>query len=412
MGIYISLGKIDRKYIFINLLIISLEVIRFSIGTIYNFIFDNTKFMSLIPFFLGFIFCFFLELIKNRNDSYKRFNYKTNKFSLKVILILVTSLLLLIFELIDSFLRTITQEDSERLLKNNNLFIFIFITFIISISLFKYNYYKHQYISIVIIILLSITKYLIKINSWKSPNQDDASIRDILIVCSTHIIELTCLSLYMIYLKILIENFYFSIYKVTYIIGIINGIIAFITYLLISHITIEKNDFFGTVEYKGKYYIDNIYYFGENFNFFQIISYCFYHILSSFKYVSINIIIEKYPLIYIFLPFQLLIIITNITELFKYSDRNNLATYLLIFIFILEFFFICVYLEIIELNFCGLSENIKRNIEKRALKDSNQQPFNLKNNIFEINNQYIVNCNDAEEEKKNKSLELKKIKEK
>ena len=411
MGKYISLGKIDRKYIFINLFIFSLESIRVIIEVINNFRFENNKFMNLIPFFLGFIFCFFLELIKNRKNTYKRINDKTIKSNLKVILIIVTSLLFLIFELIDSFLRARIKEDSKRLFKNNNLFIFIFITFIISKSLFKYSYYKHQHISIVIIILLSIIKFLIKLNPIISQNQDVPFI-NILIIFSMHIIELTCLSLYMIYLKILIENFYFSIYKVTYIIGIINGILSLITYVLISHITIEKNDFFGTVEYKGKYYIDNIYYFGKNFNFFQIISFFIYHILCSFKYVSINIIIEKYPLLYIFLPFQLIIFVTNFVEFFKYSNQHNFASYLLIFIFIFEFFFICIYLEIIELNFCGLSENIKRNIEKRALRDSNQQPFNTLNNIFEINNQYIVNCNDAEEEKNNKSLELKKIKEK
>ena len=93
----------------------------------------------------------------------------------------------------------------------------------------------------------------------------------------------------------------------------------------------------------------------------------------------------------------------------KFLNIGILSKILLIFIFICEFFFICIYLEIIELNFCGLSDNIKRNIEKRALKDSDERLNDSLNNIFEINNQYIVKCNEAEEKKEYNSLELKKF---
>ena len=59
----------------------------------------------------------------------------------------------------------------------------------------------------------------------------------------------------------------------------------------------------------------------------------------------------------------------------------------------------CIYLEIIELRFCGLNRNLKRNISIRAIsenfilmedkQDSKDDPKN---------NNYIVNGNDNESE--------------
>ena len=408
MGKYISLGKLDKKYIYINLILFFVTIIKAIIGEIFKNIFDNNIFMCLIPSFLGFIFCFILEIIRNRNNSYKINNYKIKKRNNKVILIIATALLILIYELLDSFLRSSVQEKLRKL-KSSNFFIFILITYIISISLFKNNYYKHQYISITIIIILSFIKFFIK----SFPNNDiykkHYTTVDFIIFYLMQIIEFTCLSLFMIYCKILIEKYYISTYKLTYIIGIINEIIAIIAYLLISYISIDKNQWFEAVKFEGKYYIDNIFFFFKNFNFFQIIFYFIYHILYSFEFVAINIIIEKYPINYIFLPFELLVISSILTEIFLYLDLPIFSKCILIFISICEFFFICIYLEIIELNFCGLSDNIKRNIEKRALKDSDERLNDSLNNIFEINNQYIVKCNEAEEEKEYNSLELKKF---
>ena len=44
---------------------------------------------------------------------------------------------------------------------------------------------------------------------------------------------------------------------------------------------------------------------------------------------------------------------------------------------------ISIFLEIIELNFCGLNENLKRNIEKRALIESSSIKENEKDEFEE-----------------------------
>ena len=60
-----------------------------------------------------------------------------------------------------------------------------------------------------------------------------------------------------------------------------------------------------------------------------------------------------------------------------------------------EFIAFCIYLEIIELRFCGLNKNIRKNIILRGENDS----LNI-DNIYEDDN------NSDEEEEKNNEIEL------
>ena len=48
------------------------------------------------------------------------------------------------------------------------------------------------------------------------------------------------------------------------------------------------------------------------------------------------------------------------------SNLSNLEFYIFIF---LEIFIILIYLEIIELNFCGFEKNLKKNIDSRAINE-------------------------------------------
>ena len=74
---------------------------------------------------------------------------------------------------------------------------------------------------------------------------------------------------------------------------------------------------------------------------------------------------------------------------------------------IFEIFITLVFLEIIELKFCGLNTNIAKNIKKRALEDFNDSLL-TKKKIYEIDNDYFINYDDIEEEnnEKNDKIEL------
>ena len=69
------------------------------------------------------------------------------------------------------------------------------------------------------------------------------------------------------------------------------------------------------------------------------------------------------------MPFQLNDFFRNL----EIYTSNNIILFLMIIIGALELFVTLVFLEIIELNFCGLNKNIKKNIQIRALEDSYEQ---------------------------------------
>ena len=50
--------------------------------------------------------------------------------------------------------------------------------------------------------------------------------------------------------------------------------------------------------------------------------------------------------------------------------EKDINIYLLILFFCIEFIMILIFLEIIEINFCELNKNLKRNIESRGIIDS------------------------------------------
>ena len=74
-----------------------------------------------------------------------------------------------------------------------------------------------------------------------------------------------------------------------------------------------------------------------------------------------------------FSPFHILLIsiIREFIIFFVFFDTNKLGAsiYVCIGIFV-SIFLILVFIEIIELNFCGLSKMTKKNIELRARQDS------------------------------------------
>ena len=74
---------------------------------------------------------------------------------------------------------------------------------------------------------------------------------------------------------------------------------------------------------------------------------------------------------------------------------------MLLFFCILEFFITFVFLELIQLNFCGLNKDIKLNIEKRALLETyetDSQKEN-RNSVVYNDNDYIKKYGELKEQK-------------
>ena len=105
-----------------------------------------------------------------------------------------------------------------------------------------------------------------------------------------------------------------------------------------------------------------------------------------------NKIIYDYSIFHIFVPILIEYFIENIINKIGPFDKIFLISS-----FLIELIMILVFVEIIEINYCGLNKNLKRNIESRGIIDSSitigdnddDEIFiernNKNNKIYEIN---------------------------
>ena len=194
-------------------------------------------------------------------------------------------------------------------------------------------------------------------------------------------------------LKIFIDKKNIDAFKLLLIYGSFGTIISIITCLIATfkdcgEITIEKNiyDYICTIQdNNNKTYFDSFIVYYDSFEGNNILSEIFKNIFATLsfcaqKFFSIKIIeyftpthlIFSFP-VYFFIQKIVLIITTVIKEQSFFSENHiNLIEYkftLDISGDILSIIGFLVYLEIIELNFCDLDYNIKRNIMERAIEN-------------------------------------------
>ena len=259
------------------------------------------------------------------------------------------------------------------------------------------KYYKHQKISIFYIIISSLIIYLLR-------TKYDI---DTLLILLYQVFTSFFNAMFVIYRKYLMDFRYFSIYKVTCLFGIINCIILIIVYIIISFIPCDFN--LCNLEYNNKHFIDNIIYIFSNLNMLKIVIFILCAILLGLLDIIKNYYINKYT-IYCFF-----ILIENKEELlflFDESEDNKNSILEFFFFLILDFsqiFFILVYQETIELNFCGLDKNLKINIENRAENDLNFTRTES-DDIMHNEDNIMNNEDDNVDEEVNKDNNNKEIK--
>ena len=117
-------------------------------------------------------------------------------------------------------------------------------------------------------------------------------------------------------------------------------------------------------------------------------------ILLTLNYYTIN----KFSVFHSFL-------LLNFTELFSLIGVN-IENFILKIIYIIIFcffgiFFVLLFLEIIELNLCGMSFNIKKYIEKRM--DFENSSFLINDDETVVDGKEGSNENDGKEETENKA---------
>lgn len=404
MTMLISCGKFDKKYLCYILSLIIYYAISLSFNLIIitsnkeqqlNVSLKKNLLVSLFLEYFGLSLCFIPELIRKNNSSFKaRNDINYGKMTIKDIfnfgIISLTSL-------ISNFAYIFHQKFKQTnpiLLNINNYIVFFIILYILSLFYFKWNYYNHQYIPFFILIIILISRYIYEIYLFSNFN---IKIQDILIELSLNSITFLFKAFYIGFTKkILMENYYFSPYKVCYVFGIINGLIISFLLLILSLAPCNKG-FFCSVEYNEQYYFDNIFNFFNENTFAQISLYLFVYITKTVVYILINMVIQNYSICHIFLLYEIIEFIPKIVAFISAILEPKIMVFFISYF--LEVILVLIFLEKIELNFCGLNKNLKKNIQKRAdieMQDSLIEDEKIINS-FEVNNNYIVNFkNDLE----------------
>ena len=384
MRMSISFGTFNLNYFIYCILFLIGEIF------IFLFIYDNTdenianKHILIDPtcYFFGYLLNFFPEWIRNRNSKAKNkpitsrlkerdtqsFEYIYNKPDNKylpikeVIKIFFISIFLFLTEIL-RIIQIITKgknkdkDEDEEKEEYEDRFIFIEFLLILLIPHSSEVYYKHQKLSFLIFTLIEIIK-IIAFIVYKILNEN---FNDYLAIFIEIIISIIY-AFYYIYIKRLMKYKFISPYKSNFIIGLINFPLIIIIYLIISFTSLGDEN--------NKYYIDNIFNLFKNgvdtINAIKLISLPIaYGIYTSL----LNKIIYDFTLYHYYIP---LLIENFIFDISKQIGNEN-KKYFIIFIissFFIELIMILVFLEIIELNFCGLNKNLKKNVEFRALNET------------------------------------------
>ena len=242
--------------------------------------------------------------------------------------------------------------------------------------LMDYKLYSHKIISLIMFFIFSI---LIDICIYLISGKPSFNYVHIIIIIFSAFYS----SIYWIYQKYLIDNKYISLY----IICSFFGLMDLIFYIIIEIIGIK----FGNFLYFNNNQIIISYFSikGKENIFAQLLKSSPFIVLNSF-FILYIILINYIPIIYVILFYYL----------------NNLYFFILIIVIVLFIFLlisIMIYLEIIELKFCGLNKNTRRNILKRENshkielermmngeeEDENNED-NLENNKIELSKGYLV----------------------
>ena len=430
MSKYISFGKYNKLYNNIIIYII--------ISFIYYFVFTSELKINLLSLpkdiivsdFLKYLGILFFSLIFYVYAKYKN-NYIKNKRTLSEIssltsdsrtessgkinliyndygkkiafptieFLLIVILLVLLFKLLD-FYYYIDLKGWDYW-----MFEMIFFSYFYS-KFFKTKIYLHQ--KVVMIFIAFICSLLIFISDIILINQkkeviykDNILIIPIAIVSFLIISFLKCYSLCK--LKWFMEIKFISPLKFLIWFGFIGSIISLIGSIISSNIKCENSNTSININYICKFNKTindtyNISYYDSFPIYFnalwkgdalKIIINSIFLLIKIFLFFIINyyqvLIIQKLePIFYLFCESFKFIIYEILLFIYLLIDKDFNASGLLIFLAeVFNFLGTLIYLELIELNFCGLNYNLRKNILKRSSDDSKIE-FDNNNNVENV----------------------------
>ena len=280
----------------------------------------------------------------------------------KFLWILLGSIIDFIVNIIDSYNWLANNEDFLNYSSTNIIFLCLF-----SFLLLKKKLYRHHYLSAGLIIIIELADNFISKHFVKE--KIEKNYKGYLIYLFT---EGTLNGLYVFYKFIMVNKFIKS-YVILFFQGLIELILGLISLIITTKYFKEIDDFLSYI---------------EDLNILEI-SIFFGLILVNFvTYLTIYIIIDIFTPFHIFLLYIIADIIIFIIG-GGFGEVTHISITYIIF-FISCIFMILVFIEIIQLNFFGLSTMTKKNIEERARFDA-----------------FLNDDNDDEEESKEENKDVK-----
>ena len=378
---FLRFGAINHKlivpFILLILSIIHIIYINYVLQNKANVIVTeiSSSFGHMLIIIIPYIKCFSVRKGKNTNNSEKnKKNYFKDYF------------IFLSTHLINLLLLFACSQLKPHSTKNNNIIFLssdvhglycigsIEIVFIIILSFFilDTHHYVHHYLSLFFFIIISIVIDFILDNFHYEFNLD------FFLYLIAFIGQLFVESLNLTYQKYMFDVLYYSPYRTCFAFGVL--------FLLYNLGTI------GVFLLAKKYeFID--YFKEENLSIgYEIIKFISNIFMVFFLYTSMALTNFHFSPNHLIANSELADMIIYLLK----SDSSN--KYYAIILFVFQFILLLVFLELLELNFCGLNKNTKRSIRKRADDDISNEVQHCESKI-ELIAGYIFGANESIDKK-------------
>ena len=299
---------------------------------------------------------------KSHREYFPNFDYLT---------FFILCSLLLLTDLIYIAIKTINKNNDE----TEDEYLLFLIIFLVNKFFRETNYMHHIITMIFFIIIEYITNIFFTIKHGKN------KIQNFYLFSILGIIRPIILSIYYIYLKDLLDKKSISPFKYNFLVGIVNTPLAIILYFIIS---------FTKFGYKidNSYYCDNIFELIKDIKELDTI-YILLLIVFPFACGILVLLLNKtiydFSLYYIYIPFLVEKLIKGIFN--EYTDMTSII--ILISCFVIELIMILVFLEVIEINYFGINENLEKYHKSKGSFDNSL--INEENDDYEFKEKNSIN---------------------
>ena len=259
---------------------------------------------------------------------------------------------------------------------------------IASIILLKYRYFIHHIISMAGFILFG-------------------NFSDLLLGTYTELIKFGAVPIfiqifgvisdvaYYYYQKYMMEKLFYPYWRISFAVGI--GLVLFTTALLIYILVLKEKANPFIVNYQRFYS-----YFNGNDIGLKVLKMILIYISSVISTILYILNIYYFSPNFILISFQFNKFVDVLI------NEKDTKKYFTIIFFVVQIFFLMIYLEIIELNFCDLNKNTKKNIDLRSIIEAsgqNGRDSTVGLGVVDINADYTLNLSENGNENDN-NIEL------